>query len=91
MNDRWALGWARGAVRWSKYLVDINLSIEKTEEAAGRTTTNWVRMMYLLGFPATLFLSTVLRALRGSCTGGKFTHQATCYVSKHTVVYNEGE
>jgi hypothetical protein len=48
-------------------------------------------MMYLLGFPATLFLSTVLRALRGSCTGGKFTHQATCYVSKHTVVYNEGE
>ena len=41
MNDRWALGWARGAVRWSKYLVDINLSIEKTEEAAGRTTTNW--------------------------------------------------
>jgi hypothetical protein len=42
---------------------------------------------YLLGFPATLFLSTVQRALRELITRTR----PTCYVSKHTVVYDEGE
>ncbi len=49
---------------------------------------------YGLGFPATLFLSTVLRALhtRFDVWVGIFTqYQATCYVSKHTMVYDEGE
>ena len=47
---------------------------------------------YGLGFPATLFLSTVIRALLDLMCGGIFIqYQATCYVSKHTMVYGKGE
>ena len=48
---------------------------------------------YGLGFPATYFLSTVLRALHELMYGGgEFTTtRPMCYVSKYTVVYNEGE
>ena len=49
---------------------------------------------YLLGFPATLFLSSDLRmgSTWSDAQGGKFTTtRPTCYVSKHTMVYNEGE
>ena len=55
-------------------------------------TDNWPG--YLLGFPATLFLRTVLSALPtwSDARGGKFTtNRPTCYVSKHTMVYDEGE
>jgi hypothetical protein len=47
---------------------------------------------YGLGYPATYILSTVLRSLRELMYGGVIHHyQAMCYVSKHTVVYDEGE
>ena len=48
---------------------------------------------YLLGYPAILFLSTVLWALRKLMYGGgEFTTtRHTCYVSKHTMVYDKGE
>ena len=49
---------------------------------------------YLLGFPATLFLSSVLRmgSMWSDAQGGKSTTtRPTCYVSKHTMVYDKGE
>ena len=48
---------------------------------------------YLLGFPATSVPSTVLRALRDLMCGRKNSPSTrpTCYVSRHTHVYDKGE
>jgi len=47
---------------------------------------------YGLGFPATLFPVQSYGLYVADVWGGKFTqYQATCYVSKLTMVYDEGE
>jgi hypothetical protein len=47
---------------------------------------------YLFNFPATLFLVQSYGLYVVDARGGKFiTTRPTCYVSKHTVVYDEGE
>jgi hypothetical protein len=47
---------------------------------------------YLFSFPATLFLVQSYGLYVVDARGGKFiTTRPTCYVSKHTMVYDEGE
>ena len=56
-------------------------------EVVGPRTTG-----YLFNFPATLFLVQSYGLYVVDARGGKFiTTRPTCYVSKHTMVYDEGE